>query len=386
MQDDLPADLKKEMDSFDGFLAEILQPNIKAWEKENRVPPEFFQQMGAGGWFGFGWDGNRMLRKPGLRETLILERLAQISPGVAVTVLIASDLGMTALEKFGSERLQQLYAAAAVRGETLICIGNSENLAGSDAAGIAMTADQVDGGWRLSGAKAYVTNGLISDLMVVTAVSNPDAERSQRMSMFLVDLSAKGISRRRLNKKVWIPSDLTRIDLKNVFVPDDHLLGKRGHGLQQVLSIFTHSRIPIAGLALGTAAGAFDLALERTRKRKIFGRSIADFQSKAFEAADLFARLEAARQVVYRAATVMDSGADFRLEASLAKYLAVDIAQKVGPWAADIFGAVSVVAEHPIHKFPMDAWAVSLAEGTQDVQKLVIFRELLKHNQKLGQF
>ena len=378
MQDNLPSDLKKEVDSFDNFLAEILRPNIKAWEKENRVPPEFFQQMGADGWFGFDWDGNRMLRKPGLRETLILERLAQISPGVAVTVLIASDLGMTALEKFGSERLQQLYAADAVRGETLVCIGNSENLAGSDTAGIAMTADRVDGGWRLSGAKAYVTNGLISDLMVVTAVSDPDAERSQRMSMFLVDLSAKGISRRRLNKKVWIPSDLTRIDLKNIFVPDDHLLGKRGNGLQQVLSIFTHSRIPIAGLALGTAAGAFDLALERTRKRKIFGRSIADFQSKAFEAADLFARLEAARQVVYRAAAVMDSGADFRLEASLAKYLAVDIAQKVGPWAADIFGAVSVVAEHPIHKFPMDAWAVSLAEGTQDVQKLVIFRELMK--------
>jgi alkylation response protein AidB-like acyl-CoA dehydrogenase len=297
---------------------------------------------------------------------------------VAVTVLIASDLGLTALEKYGSGLLQQRYGEAAVGGETLICIGNSENLAGSDAAGIDMTAVKVEGGWSLNGHKAFVTNGLISDLAVVTAVSEPDSDKNQRMSMFLVDLTTAGVNRRRLNKKVWIPSDLTRLVFKDVFVPDDHLLGQRGRGLQQVLSIFTHSRIPIAGLALGTAAGAFDLAFERAGRRKIFGRPIVDYQAKAFEMADYYAHLEAARQVVYHAAAVMDSGADYRLQASLAKYLAVDIARHITPWAADLFGAVSVVEDHPIHKFPMDAWAVSLAEGTQDVQKLVIFRELMR--------
>lgn len=381
MQYDLPVELNEEMDRFDQFLAETLRPNLKAWEKENRVPREFFRKMGSGGWFGVSWVGKRMLPSSGLRETLILERLARISPGVAVTVLIASDLGMTALEKFGRGHLQQLDGEEAVRGETLICIGNSENMAGSDAAGIDMTAEEVDGGWKLNGAKAYVTNGLISDLAVVTAVSDSDAERTKRMSMYLVNLSAEGVARKPLNKKVWIPADLTRLEFKDVFVPDNHLLGERGRGLQQVLSIFTHSRIPIAGLAIGTAAGAFYLAIDRARKRQVFGQPIVEFQSKAFEAADHCARLEAARQMVYRSAAVMDSGSDYRLEASLAKYLAVDIARKVGPWAADMFGAVSVVAEHPIHKYPMDAWGASLAEGTQDVQKLVIFRELLKKGQ-----
>ena len=381
MQYELPVELNEEMDRFDQFLAETLRPNLKSWEKENRVPRNFFRWMGDGGWFGVSWAGKRMLPSSGLRETLILERLAKISPGVAVTVLIASDLGMTALEKFGRGHLQQLYGEDAVRGETLICIGNSENMAGSDAAGIDMTAEKIDGGWKLNGAKAYVTNGLISDLAVVTAVSDPDAERTKRMSMYLVDLSAKGVARKPLNKMVWIPADLTRLEFKDVFVPDDHLLGEHGRGLQQVLSIFTHSRIPIAGLAIGTAAGAFDLAIERAKKREIFGQPVVEFQSKAFEAADHYARLEAARQMVYRSAAVMDSGADYRLEASLAKYLAVDIARKIGPWAADMFGAVSVVAEHPIHKYPMDAWGASLAEGTQDVQKLVIFRELLKRGQ-----
>ena len=119
--------------------------------------------------------------------------------------------------------------------------------------------------------------------------------------------------------------------------------------------------------------------MQRARNRKAFGKSIADFQAKAFEIADYYAQIEAVRLMVYRAAAAMDSGGDFRFEASLAKYLSVKIAKELCPWAADLFGAVSVINDHPIHKFPMDAWAVSLAEGTQDVQKLVIFRELIKN-------
>jgi len=313
-----------------------------------------------------------------LRETLLLERMAKLSPGVAVTVLIVSDLGLTALYLFGTDRQVKRFGARAARGESLICLGNTENVAGSDSAGIAMSAERTNGGWVLNGSKAYTTNGLISDLAVVTAVTDPEAPRSRRISMFLVELDSEGIGRKKLNKKVWIPSDLSRIEFDNVFVPDDHLMGNRGKGLQQMLMIFTNSRIPISGLALGTATGAFELAVQRARSRKVFGRPIADYQSKAFEIADFYARLEAARLMVYRAATAMDSGADFRFEASLAKYLSVEIAKALCPWAADLFGAASVVSEHPVHKYPMDAWAVSLAEGTQDVQKLVIFREIMK--------
>jgi len=293
-------------------------------------------------------------------------------------VLIVSDLGLSALALFGTDAQKQRYGPPAAAGRVLLCVGNSENRAGSDAAGIEMTAEKIDGGWRLNGAKAYTTNGLISDLAVVTAVSDPDEPRSRRLSMFLVDLNRQGITRRKLNKRVWLPSDLTRIEFRNVILPEEGLMGARGRGLAQVLSVFTYSRIPIAGIALGTAQGAFDLALQRARKRRVFGRPITDFQAKAFEFADFYARLEASRLLVYRAAAAMESGGDFRLQASLAKYAAVQIALELTPWAADLFGAASVVENHPIHKFPMDAWAVSLAEGTQDVQKLVIFRELMK--------
>ena len=378
MRFSLPTTLSEELVDFKTFIQKQVRPELSGWLKQGRVPQHFFTAMGDAGWFGYQWDGHRMTKSTGLRDTLILEHLARVSPGVAVTVLIASDLGMSALYLFGSKQLKEQYAAEVVRGKTLICIGNSENLAGSDAAGINMTAERVDGGWMLNGSKAYVTNGLISDLAVVTAVTDGEAERNRRVSMFLVTLDTDGVKRKRLSKQVWLPSDLTRLDFSNVFVPDDHLLGEIGRGLQQVLQLFTISRVPISGLAMGTARGAFNLAMGHSNKRQVFGQPIAAFQAKAFEMADLYARMDAARLMVLRAAVAMDSGKDFRFEASMAKYMAVDIAQEVSSWAADIFGAASVVKEHPIHNYPMDAWAVSLAEGTQDVQKLVIFRELMK--------
>jgi alkylation response protein AidB-like acyl-CoA dehydrogenase len=371
--------LIKERGDFRSFLSEQVRPHLSAWYKTGELPLAFFQTFGEGGWYGTGWHDGRLVKASALREAVIAEELAKVSPGLAVAVLAHVNLGLSGLFLFGSEHLKQTYGPSAALGKTVMCVGNSENQAGSDAAGIAMTARKVDGGWRLNGTKAWVTSGAAADMAVVTAVSDPEAPRNRRISMFLVDLNGEGIQRKKLNKMVWIPSDLTRITLDGVFVPDDHLLGERGKGLQQVLEIFTCSRIPISALTLGTAVGAFELALERARKRDIFGKKIIDFQAKAFEFADFYARMEASRLMLWRACEAVDSGRDFRQESSLAKYLTVQIAREVTPWAADMFGAVSVMHDHPIHKYPMDAWGSSLGEGTQDVQKLVIFRELLKH-------
>ncbi|UCH20087.1 MAG: acyl-CoA/acyl-ACP dehydrogenase [Deltaproteobacteria bacterium] len=370
--------LLAEMDLFKVFLRKHLKPNLADWYNTGEIPRRFFKLMGIEGWYGFKIKGNQLVKNSALRESLIQEELAKLSPGIAVAVLAHINLGLTGLFLFGSKELQKAYGKAAVNGDILMCLGNSENKAGSDVSGISMRAEKVAGGWQLNGTKAYVTNGFIADLAVITAVSDPTASRNNRMSMYLVDLNSSGVRRTKLNKQVWIPSDLTRLQLKDVFVPDEHLLGEQKRGLQQVLETFTYSRVPISALTLGTAMGAFELALDRAKKREIFGQKIIDFQAKAFEFADFFARIEAARLMLWRACEAMDNGSDFRQESSLAKYLAVQIAREVTPWAADVFGAVSVVFEHPIHKYPMDAWASSLGEGTQDVQKLVIFRELMK--------
>jgi alkylation response protein AidB-like acyl-CoA dehydrogenase len=375
----VPAEYLDDIEQFGSFLKRNLGPHLSQWYKTGEVPADFYRHVGEKGWFGLQWRNGRMVKTSALREALLAEELAKLSPGVAVAVLAHVNLGCGGLFMFGSQALQSRYGPKVASGQSFMCLGNTENRAGSDVAGIGLTAAEDKGGWRLTGTKAYVTNGYRADLAVITGVTDPEAPRTRRLSMFLVDLNSAGVRRKKLNKQVWMPSDLTRLQFDDVFVPEDHLLGRRGRGLQQVLAVFTACRVPISALTLGTAQGAFDLALKRATQREVFGRKIIDFQAKAFEFADFYAQIEAARLMLFKACALMDQGRDSRQAASLAKYLAVDIARKVTPWAADLFGAASVMYEHPIHKYPMDAWASSLGEGTQDVQKLVIFRELLKN-------
>jgi alkylation response protein AidB-like acyl-CoA dehydrogenase len=377
----IPGTLSKDLEEFKLFLKDRVKSKLPEWYRRREIPLEFFREMGSGRWYGIAYQSGELIKGSALREALIAEELAKLSPGLAVAALVQIDLGLVALLLCGSDHLKARYGEATANGETLMCVGNTERMAGSDAAGIEMHARKVEDGWLLNGTKAYVTNGYISDLGVMTAVSDSRASRNNRISMFLVDLHAKGVNRKKLNKQVWIPSDLTRLQFTDVFVPDDHMLGEQGQGLQQVLNVFTYSRVPIAAMTLGTAVGAFELALAHAERRKIFGQAIMQFQAKAFETADFYAKMEAARLMMWKACWKMDRHENFRMESSLAKYLAVEIARNVSAWAADLFGAASVIQEHPIHKFPMDAWASSLGEGTQDVQKLVIFRELMKRYQ-----
>ena len=380
----VPDEYAKDLRDFEAFLEADLRPHLSQWYDEGAVPRSFFEDMAENEWLGFDANGRHFLEQPSLKQAVLVESLSKLSPGVAVAFGAHTSLGTKGLLLFGNEKQKGAHLDSALQGNTLMCLGNTELIAGSDVANVVCQAGKVDGGWLLNGSKAYVTNGAISDLAVITAISDPEENRNKRLSMFLVDLSIEGVSRRKLHKQVWIPSDLTRLQFKDVFVPDENLLGKRGRGLQQVLTIFTDSRILISAMALGTATGAFELALDHTRKRQIFGKKILEFQAKAFEIADFFTRIESSRLMLWKACGKKDQGEDFRLESSMAKYLTVMMAREVGLWAADLFGAASVIFEHPIHKFPMDAWAASLGEGTQDVQKLIIFREIMKKWGKEG--
>ena len=376
----IPAEFAENLERFKEFLSDRLTPNLNKWYAEKEIPRDFFKELGVRNWLGLEPNGNGYSEHKALKEALMEEHLGAVSPGVGVAVLVHVSLGTKGITLFGSPGQKSRYLPPAARGETLICLGNTEPGAGSDVAGISSQAKKVAGGWLLNGTKSYVTNGYISDLALITAVSDPDAPRNSRISMFLVDLSSKGITRSRLHKEVWVPSDLTRIQLSDVFVPEENLVGGRGRGLQQVLEIFTNSRITISALTLGTAMGAFRTGIEHAKKRQIFGQQLLEFQAKSFEAADFYSKIEAARLTLWKTCWQKDQGLDFRLEASIAKYLTVELARAVGQWAADLFGAASVIFEHPVHKYPMDAWASSLGEGTQDVQKLIIFREFMKLN------
>ena len=373
-----PEKLLAEFSQFKDFLNSGFEMRLNAWYRRRDLPREFFEELGRSSGYGFGLSEGCLVKRSAFREALYAEELARRSPGAAIAALAHADLGMMGLFLFGSRQLQRRYAEKALRGETIMCLGNTEGHAGSDVAAVAMQADAAADAWRLTGTKSFVTNGGVADVAVITAVTDPAAARAHRLSMFLVDLNQPGVRRTRLTKQVWLPSDLTRVELKDVAVPLDHLLGRRGYGLTQVLQIFTHSRVAISALTLGTAAGAFDLAVRRAVKRSAFGQRIADHQAKSFEIAERHSEIEAARLALWKACWTVDRGEDFREQASIAKLLAVAAARTTTAWAADIFGAASVMFEHPIHKFPMDAWGSSLGEGTQDVQKLIIFREVMK--------
>jgi alkylation response protein AidB-like acyl-CoA dehydrogenase len=372
-----PSDPAIDMVRFQNFIDQNIRPHLRAWKKSGRLPRHLFSDLGKRGWLGLSvGEGLAHLADCRSRAAL-LQRLARLSPGMAISILAHMDLGYAGVHLFGSDRLRRQYGPDAAAGRIILCLGNTEGHAGSDAASIRLQAEKTSRGWCLNGTKSYVTNGAIADYAVITGLTDPEATRNRRHSMFLVDLRSTGVSRRKLNKQVWIPSDLTRLTFKEVLVPEDHLLGQRGHGLSQVLTVFTHSRVPISALTLGTAEGAFELALQRLETRQVFGQPLGRFQAKAFEAADFHARIEAARLMVVAACRAVDQNRPFRQMASMAKYLTVDIARAVSAWAADLFGAASVMAQHPIHQFPLDAWASSLGEGTQDIQKLIIFRELM---------
>ncbi len=245
-------------------------PHLSDWYRKQEFSTDFLKQLGEGGWLNFTVENGSIQKQSAVREAVLIETLAAISSGIAVAVLAHTDLGFMGLHLFGSGFLKKTYGRSALMGEKIMCLGNTENMAGSDVAGIHTTAKKVTNGWILNGTKAYVTNGNISKMAVITAVSDPEERRNRRISMFLVDLLHPGVKRKKLNKQVWIPSDLTRLELKEVFVPDDHLLGQRGQGIQQVLNIFTHNRVPISALTLGTAQGAFDKAIAHGQRRKIF--------------------------------------------------------------------------------------------------------------------
>ena len=266
----VPETIANDITRFKSFLDEHLKPYLSSWYKKGEVPVDFYRKLGTGGWFGIQWSQDQLVHTSVLREAFIEEELARMSPGIAIALLAHVNLGFNGFSLFGSRLLKQTYGQSVAAGETVMCLGNTDNKAGSDVAGISMTAEKVDGGWMLNGTKAYVTNGAIAGLGVITAIADPRAPRNNRMSMFLVDLNTAGVQRKKLNKRVWIPSDLTRLQFKDVFVPDDHLLGERGRGLQQVLEVFTCSRLPISALTLGTASGAFDMALNHAGRREIY--------------------------------------------------------------------------------------------------------------------
>lgn len=360
------------------FIAREITPNLPRWYQEDIFPQELLPHLSSRQWLGFTQKEGLWQESPMTDNIIFYEYMSAVTPGVTVGILAHTLLGLYLLYHWGNQDQQDKYFIPGIKGDKLAAFANTEPETGSDASNISLEAREVGDGFLLNGTKMYITNGDLADFLVVSARTSPKtAKRSEGISLFVLDTACKGLERIKLPKKGWIPSHLARLSFKECLVPRNNLIGDLDEGYKLVMKTFTASRIAIAAMAVGTAYGAYCLALERARKRVAFGTKIIEHQAKAYEFSTMLTRIDAARLLVQRAAWLKDKGEDYIMASSQAKLFAAEEAKKITSWAADIFGASGILETNPISRYPGDAWATSLGEGTNDIQKLIIWRQIL---------
>ncbi len=313
-----------------------------------------------------------------LSFALALEELAKVCGSTCLTLAAHTSLGTMPIVRFGSEELRGRIVPPNARGETIGAYGLTEPGAGSDSSGTQTRATKVDGGWRLHGSKLYMTNASVADVMTVTAVTDPDAERHARISAFvLLPKAWKGIAiAKREDKLGCRASDTCYVTFDDVFVPDAHLLGERGQGWTYFMEILDGGRIGIAAMALGLAEGAYERALAYAKERSTFGKPIVAHQGVSFLLADMKTEIEAARHLIWHAARLKDAGRPYRLEASIAKLFASEMAMRTTKNAIQVLGGYGYMAEYEVERYYRDAKLCVIGEGTSEIQRIVIGREI----------
>ena len=278
----------------------------------------------------------------------------------------------------GTEQQKQQYLVPLARGEKIGAWGLTESTSGSDAAAMRTTAARSDGGWVLNGSKTFTTHGRVGDVLVVMAVTAPRAARSKGISAFIVEKGTPGFSPGKKEDKLGMrASDTSEVLFENCRVPADQLLGKEGHGFVDTMQVLDAGRIGIAALAVGLAQGAYEAALHYARERKAFGKTIGSFQAIQWKLADNATRIEAARLLTYRAAYLKDRAERTTLESAMAKLYASEIAVKAADDCVQILGGYGFVKDYPAEKYFRDVKLTTIGEGTSEIQRLVIARQLL---------
>jgi alkylation response protein AidB-like acyl-CoA dehydrogenase len=308
---------------------------------------------------------------------LVIEELARHDGSLALTVASHTGLGTGHLLRFGSEELKRRYLPELASGRKLAAWALTEPGSGSDAAGLAARARREGAGWVLSGTKTFITQGTVADVYVVLARTDP-ARKQKGITAFLLERGWKGFTQRAIEGKLGMrSSDTAELHLDEVAVPDDHRIGEVGRGFTDTLQILDRGRVGIGALAVGLAQGAMEAARDYARERKAFGQPIASFQAVAFALADMATEISAARLLVHRAAFLAGRGGRFAREASMAKLLASEVAMRVTSRAVQIHGGYGYTSDFPVERHFRDAKLCEIGEGTSEVQRMVIAREIL---------
>jgi alkylation response protein AidB-like acyl-CoA dehydrogenase len=360
------------------FAEAEIGPHVMEWDESQQFPMDLLPSLAALGLTGIQFPeeyGGAAMSS--VDYCICIEELARVCPAIALSVAAHNGLCSSHIAMFGTEAQKARFLPRLVRGEVLGAWGLTEAGAGSDAAGMRTTAVRDADGWRLDGSKSFITHGRIGGVMVVVAIT--DRTKGHRgISAFIVEHGTPGMSAGKKENKLGMrASDTSEVVFQSCRVPAANLLGREGEGFINTLQVLDAGRIGIAALSVGLAQGAYEAARRYALERRQFGQPIAAFQAIQWKLADNATRIEAARLLTYRAAYLKDRGARTTRESSMAKLFASEIAVKAADDCVQIHGGYGFVKDYPAEKFFRDVKLVTIGEGTSEIQRLVIARQLL---------
>jgi short-chain 2-methylacyl-CoA dehydrogenase len=362
-------------DTIRNFAAEKIAPVAEELDREKRFPYELVGELGELGIMGmtipeeYGGAGTDTVS-----YAIAVEELTRIDSSVAITVAAHHSLGTLPIYYFGNEEQRRQWLPDLASGRKLAAFGLTEPNAGSDAGATGTTARLEGGEWVVDGAKMFITNAGtdISACVTITARTADD-----EISNVIVPNGTPGyVISAPMSKLGWRASDTRELSFQGARVPEENLLGPRGQGFQQFLEILDGGRISVAAMGVGLAQGCYDLAYAYAKERKQFGRPISKFQSVQEKLVDMATEVEAARNLVYKAAWEKDRGRDFGRTAAMAKLFSGELSHRAANWSLQIHGGYGFMDEYPISRLYRDQKILEIGEGTNEVQRMVIARHL----------
>lgn len=314
---------------------------------------------------------------------IAVEEISRADGSLGLTLAAHTSLGAAPFYLFGTEEQKQKYLVPLASGKMIGAFGLTEPHAGSDAGGTKTVGVRENGCWVINGSKLYMTSGRIAGVMVITAKTDPEARGSKGITSFIIENPAEGLSFGKDEDKMGLRSSITSpVFFENVRVPGENILGHEGAGFREFLEILDGGRISIGAMAVGLGQAAFDAALRYSNERQQFGQPISNFQAVQFMLADMATKLDAARLLVYQAAWLKDHKRPFTREAAMAKLFASEVGEECCHKAIQVHGGFGYITEAGVERYYRDVRLTEIGEGTSEIQRLVIAREILKQAKK----
>ncbi|MGA3035505.1 MAG: acyl-CoA dehydrogenase [Acidobacteriaceae bacterium] len=367
------------------FAAREIAPFVMAWDEASEFPLDVVKKLAGMGLLGviippaYGGAGLGYLD-----YVLAIEELSAVDGSIGLTVAAHNSLGTNHIFLAGTEEQKKKYLPPLASGNWLGAWAITEPGSGSDASNARTTAVRRGSKWVLNGTKNFITNGRYADAIVVIAVTDK-SKGTHGLSAFIVEKGSKGFRPGKKENKLGLrASDTSELIFEDCEIPEENLLGAEGEGFIDAMRVLDGGRISIAALALGIARGALDAALKYVKERRQFGKAIAEFQGIQWKLADMATELDAARLLTQRAAVLKDAGRKVTRESSMAKLFASEVAVRICDDAVQLFGGYGFIKDYPAEKFYRDVKLCTIGEGTSEIQRMVIAREILRVHPSRG--